>query len=112
MALQNNGTVRVWGDNTDGQRNVPDGLNNVVSIAAGDMHSMALQNNGTVRVWGNNISGQRDNIPAGLNDGTVVSIAAGEYHSMALKNDGTVRVWGNNHEGQCNVPDGLIARLP
>ena len=92
MALQNDGTVRVWGEDLAGQRdNIPDGLNNVVSIAAGSEHSMALQNDGTVRVWGRNDRGQC-NVPDGLNN--VVSIAAGSHHSMVLKNDGTVRVWG------------------
>ncbi len=51
MALQNDGTVVVWGSDTDGQLEL-DGLPNVVSIAAGSRHSMALKNDGTVRVWG------------------------------------------------------------
>jgi len=105
MALTNNGNVAVWGGNRWGQRDVPVGLNNVVSIAAGLLHSMALQNNGTVVVWGDNSEDQRDNKPDGLNN--VVSIAAGSFHSMALKNDGTVIVWGSNSEDQRVVPAGL-----
>jgi len=108
MALQNDGTVSVWGSNDDDhhdRRDVPSGLNNVVAIASGYSHSMALKNDGTVRVWGSNFYGQRDGKPAGLNN--VVSIAAGSGHSMALKNDGTVVVWSSNNEGQRDIPAGL-----
>ena len=45
---------------------IPDGLNNVVAIAAGEYHSMALQKDGTVVIWGDNSYGQRDNKPDGL----------------------------------------------
>ena len=97
MALQNDGTVVVWGNNNGGQRDVPVGLNNIVSIAAGYAHSMALKNDGNVVVWGRNTFGQRD-VPDDLNN--VVSIAAGGSHCMALQNDGTVVNWGNNGSGQ------------
>ena len=59
MALKNDGTVVVWGDNTYGQCNVPDGLNNVVSIATGIVAIMALKNDGIAVVWGSNEFGQR-----------------------------------------------------
>ncbi len=66
LALLEDGTVWAWGDNQFGQlgdgtlidRNVPvpvqgfDGP--VLSIAAGDNHSMALQENGRVYTWGAN----------------------------------------------------------
>ena len=35
VALQSNGVVTVWGDNTYGQTNIPPGLGNVVTITAG-----------------------------------------------------------------------------
>ena len=66
MALQKNGTVRVWGSNHSEERDgIPAGLNNFVAIAAGISHCMALTNDGTVVLWGDNSRGQRD-IPAGL----------------------------------------------
>ena len=34
--------VAAWGDNSQGQTNVPSGLSNVVAIAAGYGHSLAL----------------------------------------------------------------------
>ena len=125
MALKNDGAVHVWGNDSDGQRDdIPDGLNNVVSIAAGSFHSMALQNDGTVVVWGNNFYFQDVDVDVDIPDdfieilpipddlNNVVSIVAGGHHSMALKNDGTVVAWGDTEFGQVRVPDDLITRVP
>ena len=95
------GLVAAWGENVDGQCDVPAGLADVVAVAAGEYHSLALKADGTVIAWGANWDGQCD-IPAGLAD--VVAVAAGEYHSLALKADGTVIAWGANWYGQCDVP--------
>ena len=96
------GAVVAWGYNGSGQCDVPEGLSDVVSIAAGNSHSIALESDGTVVAW----SGYGLlNIPSGLSD--VVEISAGGYHSLALKSDGTVVAWGNNGNGECDVPSGL-----
>ena len=42
LALKNDGTVVVWGDNTYGQTNVPAGLTDVVAIAAHTGRGMAI----------------------------------------------------------------------
>ena len=70
-----------WGDNGDGQTNVPAGLNNVVAIAAGGFHSLALKYDGTVVAWGDNSAGQ-SSVPVGLTN--VLAIASGYLHSLAL----------------------------
>lgn len=99
------GTVVAWGDNSSGQSTVPEqALGGVVSIAAGDAHSLALKEDGTVVAWGHNISGQ-GTVPSSL--AGVVAIAAGGYHNLALKADGTVFAWGYNGQGQTDVPAGL-----
>jgi len=46
------GTVVAWGDNNDGETDVPAGLSGVVAIAAGDDYSLALKSDGTVVAWG------------------------------------------------------------
>ena len=109
LALLEDGTVRAWGGNALGQCNVPEGLTNVVAIAAGDgtwhgAHSLALQRNGKVVAWGYNGFGECE-VPADLT--MAVAIAAGWRHSAALQADGRVRVWGSNWYGEHNVPAGL-----
>ncbi|EFO81720.1 Immunoglobulin I-set domain protein [Oscillochloris trichoides DG-6] len=104
MALKADGTVVAWGDNGEGQTSVPNGLSNVVAIAAGMYHSMVLKADGTVVAWGNNIIGQTS-VPNGLSN--VVAIAAGGSHCLALKADGTVVAWGASWYGQTNVPGDL-----
>ena len=93
-----------WGDNRKGQSTVPTELGQVVSVAAGERHSLALKSDGTVVAWGANDRGQ-STVPAGLSN--VVAIAAGWWHSLALKADGTVVGWGSNGVGESTVPAGL-----
>ena len=77
LALQNDGTVWVWGYNNDGQ--LGDGTNTnenhaekltsisgATAIAAGFSHSLALGADGSAWVWGSNQYGQ-------LGDGTTTS---------------------------------------
>jgi alpha-tubulin suppressor-like RCC1 family protein len=96
------GTVVVWGSNSQGQRNVPAGLTDVVAIAAGWGHTLALKRDGTVVAWGSNVS-HESLVPPGLSD--VVSIMAGTWNSWAFKSDGTFVAWGTGW-GMDQVPVG------
>jgi outer membrane protein assembly factor BamB len=98
------GVVVAWGQNNWGQTAVPEGLSNVVAMAAGSTHNLALKSDGTVVGWGAANFG-KTTPPAGLSN--VVAVAAGDSHSLALKYDGTVAGWGNNGSGQTNPPPGL-----
>ena len=62
-----------WGDNSDGQTNVPDAaLHGTIAIAAGDAFSVALTKQDSVLVWGRGMT----NVPvAALSD--VTAIGAG-----------------------------------
>jgi len=108
-------------DGTTDQRLLPVGLEptlgagvllakTVLSVAAGQQHSLALCSDGTVAAWGYNGSGQLGDgtttdrgapvavncgVGSALHDKTVVAVAAGQSHSMALCSDGTVAVWGS-----------------
>jgi alpha-tubulin suppressor-like RCC1 family protein len=96
--------VVAWGDNIYGQTDVPSGLSNVVSIAAGYRHSLSLTTEGGVVAWGSNAYGQTD-VPNGMSN--VVAIAAGWFHSLALTAEGGVVAWGYNRHGETDVPSRL-----
>jgi len=92
------------GGNAQGQLTAPDGLTDVIAIAAGGEFSLALNGDGTVAGWGSRGFGQVS-IPDGLTD--VKEIAAGGGHSLALKNDGTIIAWGYDAYGQCRLSKSL-----
>jgi len=118
LALQSDGTVWSWGNNSNGQLGngleiseskpilIPK-LSSCIAIAAGYAHSVALKNDGTVWTWGLNSAGQlgdnseiNRNEPVPVGVANVIAIAAGDYHTVALKKDGTVWTWGDNPNGQ------------
>ncbi|MEX2238958.1 MAG: hypothetical protein WEB00_15645 [Dehalococcoidia bacterium] len=126
LALLNDGTVRAWGNDDDGQLGngpttgdqpapvVVSGLGGVKAIAAGRDHSLAVLNEGTVRSWGNDDSGKLGNgattgdqpAPVVVDGLSLVNeVAAGAFHSLALVNDGTVRAWGADDVGQLGNGD-------
>jgi len=130
LALCSDGTVTAWGLNNYGQLGNNSGTTyssvpvlvtqsgalagkTVVSVAAGQYHSVAVCSDGTVAAWGYNVDGELGNnsttnssIPllvtqSGVLAGkSVISVAAGSTHSLALCSDGTVAAWGANGTGQ------------
>ena len=101
LAVNNNGTVVAWGDNTFGQINVPVGLNNAVAVSGGFKSSLALRSDRTVKVWGSNQFGQT-NVPTSLTN--AIAAVSGFEHCLALRTNGLVKGWGNNSFGQTNAP--------
>lgn len=128
IALQNNGTVWSWGDNTHGQVGdgtsvvryspvVVAGLPEVKAISTGMYHNMAVDANGNVWSWGGNFWGQ-------LGDGTmqnrsrpvrvsgiseaVSDVSAGSDFNVVLAASGKVWSWGTNSKGQ--LGDGTTAQ--
>src|SRR5262245_52887977 len=113
------GLVVGWGDNDEGEIDVPARLRQVTAVAAGWYHSLALTAQGTVAAgrlhslaltvagtvigWGGNGFGQA-RVPTGLRG--VTSVSAGGEHSLAVA-DGRVVAWGGNGCGQTDVPPGL-----
>jgi alpha-tubulin suppressor-like RCC1 family protein len=123
-ALTNQGGVKCWGYNLEGQ--LGDGTNDnratpvdvvglsggIIAIAVGEDFSCALTDEGGVKCWGDNLFGQLGdgtdieeqytpvNV-AGLTSG-VQSISAGQWHACALKTNGQVMCWGNNNWGKVN----------
>jgi hypothetical protein len=95
------GEVVAWGDNSQGQLDVPAGA--YTRIAAGERHSLATRSDGTLEGWGDNSAGQLA-APAGTFD----SVAAGHGHSLATRSDGTLAGWGRDDFGQATVPGGTF----
>ena len=85
LALKADGTVVAWGDNSQGQTNVPIGLTNIVAIRTGTSHSLALRADGTVVAWGATNDG-RCAVPSFVSN--AVAIAAASEHSLAMVGEG------------------------
>jgi len=123
LALDKNGNVWAWGENSYGKlgdssgtlRKYPVpvyGLTNVIKVYASKDNSIAVKDDGTVWAWGWNMFGQlgngtfqNSNIPKQITSlSNVIDAVIGEWHASALLSDGTVWGWGRNINGQ--VGDG------
>jgi len=100
MALKNDGTVWMWGNNELGKLGIGTSgtyetapvqvtaLGNTVrAIAAGSLHAAAIKNDGTVWAWGNNVYGQ-------LGEGSINSPRTLPMQVMGLDRIGYFNVYG------------------
>lgn len=99
--LQNGKVVSRWPRGYESTR-APEGLSNVVAVAAGGAINLALKDDGTVAAWGHTSCVEQLSVPADLTN--VVSVSAGHRQCFALKEDGTVAAWGRYVD---SVPEGL-----
>jgi alpha-tubulin suppressor-like RCC1 family protein len=100
--------VAAWGQDWAGETSPPPGLDDLVAIAAADMHGLGVRAEGTVVAWGKHYPNYSVQPPANL--AGVVAVAGGNDHSVALKADGTVTAWGldvYSWSSVTNVPAGL-----
>jgi len=134
LALDADGTVWAWGNNSRGQLGQadpymtgsnfpirvanPDGsgdLQDIVAISAWDDVNLALTREGHVYEWGARWmdEGRIINalpvmvewgIDAPLSD--IAAISAGLDHLLALAQDGSIWAWGNNTRGQLGTGEG------
>lgn len=134
LALDSDGKVWAWGDNSSGQLGdgtntnsfVPvevQGLTNVVKIAAGRAHSLALKSDGTIWAWGDNIFGQlgigsnaNQNAPVQITGFEALEIACGSDHSLFIRKPystagKTLWSFGKNSNGQLGR-GGLDSSVP
>ncbi len=124
-ALEKNGTVWAWGQNTEGELGngntttsanavrvgLPSSLK-IVSIGEAQNSGMAVDSTGHGWAWG--LRGASCNPGAssfavtpqeiqGLS--SVISVQGGEHHSLWLTSKGTVYACGTNAQGQLGVPN-------
>lgn len=104
LALKTDGTVIAWGDDAEGECDVPPGLTNVTGIAALENVSFAIHTDGSLTAWGSNANGECD-IPAALM--SVASLRGARGTVMATKTDGTLLTWGAG--AVSTVPSSLAA---
>ncbi len=107
MGLTSDGYVYCWGQNSNGQCQMPAGLSMVSDLVAGPNYAIALHSNGTFDQWGN--AGVTF---IGTPSGNIAAVSAGESHVLGLTFNGTVVSWyADNGSGtappQAVVPQGL-----
>jgi alpha-tubulin suppressor-like RCC1 family protein len=131
MAINNDGTLWVWGRSTYGQvgnggfdlLSVPTPISPDVKIwsvvSAGVTHSMAVRNDGTLWAWGSNAEGQ-----LGTGNGDELSpvqvgtrsnwstVSAATGHSAGLQSDNTLWTWGRGLEGQLGDGKSTTSAIP
>ncbi|MCC7482948.1 MAG: hypothetical protein IT541_15630 [Hyphomicrobiales bacterium] len=93
LALTSDGTVRVWGQASSGQLNMPSGLTNIVAISAGAFHNLVVKSDGKVVGWGFPLIPSLTQPPSDLTD--VKAVAAGTFDNLVLKKNGTVDAFGS-----------------
>jgi alpha-tubulin suppressor-like RCC1 family protein len=132
-AIKTDGSLWVWGSNTDGRlginattnRSTPittfAGGTNWKSVACGENYISAIKTDGTLWTWGGNANGQLG-INNTANRSTPVttfaggtnwkSVDCGRVHTAAIKTDGTIWNWGLNSDGQLGTGDGTQRNTP
>lgn len=126
LALNENGEVWAWGNNSYGQvgngnRKSPvrkavkiEELSNIVAIAAGGKFSLALDADGVLWGWGDNrnkeIADTKDQYftkPVKIDTGDlkIKMIDAGGCYSAVVDENGDLYMWGVNDNCQCSFLD-------
>ena len=114
LATKADGSVIWWGFGILQPRTVS-GIENAVSVAAGQSHYIAISSTGTAYTWGDNRYGQlgsdgTSSTPAAVDVGSlVVNAAAGEYHTTILLASGKLMSVGANRYGQLGIGSGCYS---
>ena len=93
-AVTEDGRVIVWGNDKNGEKNVPQFASPVKKLYAGRFHYTAWLENGDVVSWGSNKYHQCD-VPASVAHGAEIrEIYTGNFQNYAVMADGSVQTWG------------------
>ncbi|WP_240941015.1 S-layer homology domain-containing protein [Paenibacillus sp. HB172176] len=138
LAVDGKGEVYSWGSNDDDQLGVDTQSVNyaipvdlgaisspIVSVSAGESHSLALAQDGTVWGWGSNQYGRLGDadtaystlspVQVMIENGQpltgITTIDAGLGHNLAIDVNHKVWVWGDNSFGELGIADDSIAAV-
>ena len=133
-AIKTDGSLWVWGSNTDGRLGTNDtntrttpvttfaGGNNWKSVAVGDRHTAAIKTDGSLWTWGRNPFGQlgtNDITPNRLTPVTTFaggtnwkSVSVAYSQIVAIKTDGTLWTCGGNNNGQLGINNTANRSVP
>jgi alpha-tubulin suppressor-like RCC1 family protein len=121
VAVRNDGTLWAWGQHeyvhpdvggngsSSSPMQVRSGLDNWVSVACGDRHTVAIRSDGSLWGWGYGSSGQLGDGTSGGIKKSPVRIGSfndwafaegGDTHTVASRGDGSLWSWGYNIAGQ------------
>ena len=132
-AIKTDGTLWLWGLNTDGQLGNNDrthrsspaqiygGGNNWKSVSCGYSQTGAIKTDGTLWSWGLNTFGQLGtNNTTSRSSPTQIygggtnwkSVSCFRFQASAIKTDGTLWSWGYNMEGQLGINNTTFKSSP
>ena len=97
--LWDDGTPDCWGDNDDGQNDVPSNVR-FASIGLGNATGCGINDEGSIDCWGSPIA-SLTTPPTGTD---FAAVDLGYYHGCALNSDGTLECWGRNDHGSTVPP--------
>ena len=80
---------------------VPEDMEELTQISAGETHICGTKIDGALRCWGDNYFGQQD-VPT--SDYPFVQLDAGRNHTCAIDSSEKLVCWGLNDTGQATVP--------
>ena len=98
-AVEGDGSVSCWGDNSWGQSSPP-ALTNAIAVSSEEYFSCALLNDGSVSCWGSNTHGESS--PPTLSN--AIDVSSGGTHACALLSNGSVSCWGGDTYGESSPP--------
>ncbi|HEY8074213.1 MAG TPA: hypothetical protein VIF62_08890, partial [Labilithrix sp.] len=129
------GSVKCWGDDTQGQTGTngagdggavlaatDTGVTDARHIASGKSHTCIIRNSGKVSCWGSDVSGQLGDgntnaespvpvdVKGGITDAT--AICAGGDFTCVLRQSGGAACWGDNLSGQLGTPGSNGSAVP
>ncbi|MFZ2257465.1 MAG: ABC transporter permease subunit [Clostridiaceae bacterium] len=100
VGIDKDGNFHAWGEKAmfampDLEATKPQGMKNLVKVAAGFDHVLALDADGKLWAWGNGRNGQTRIPPKVRSLTNIKAIYAGYKFSIILTEDGKTEAWGN-----------------